>query len=64
MPVPFRAISTVARSVARLTLALVTPSTFFSARSTCPTQLAQVIPWTGKVSCFTVAISSTSYSEK
>ncbi len=43
-------ISTVADSVARFTTALSTPSTLFNAFSTLRTQLAHVIPSTGRVS--------------
>jgi hypothetical protein len=45
---------TFARSVARLTLASWTPSTLAKAFSMRRTQLAQVIPVTGKVICFVV----------
>ncbi len=39
-------------------VALVTPSSSFSASSTCATQLAQVIPITGKVICFVFTLDS------
>src|SRR5688572_8367772 len=53
--IPVRSISagskrTVARSVARLTLASATPSARFRKRSMRFTQLAQVMPTTGRVS--------------
>jgi hypothetical protein len=44
--------STVARSDDKLTLAEVTPVSFFRLRSTVETQLAQVIPVMGKIICF------------
>ena len=43
---------TVARSDDRLTTAAWTPASFFRPRSTVATQLAQVIPVIGRVSCF------------
>jgi hypothetical protein len=50
--------STVARSEERFTTAFCTPSSFFRLRSTVATQLAQVMPVMGKVSCFVEDIRS------
>ena len=50
--------STVARSEERFTTALSTPSSFFKLRSTVATQLAQVMPVMGSVSCFVSAIET------
>ncbi len=47
---------TVARSDERLTTAAWTPPCFFNPRSTVATQLAQVIPVMGRVSCFVSVI--------
>ena len=47
---------TVARSDDRLTTAACTPDCFFRPRSTVATQLAQVMPVMGSVSCFVSGI--------
>ncbi len=53
-----RSKSKVARSDERLTTAVSIPSSFFRLRSTDATQLAQVIPVMGIVSCFVIVVKN------